>query len=121
VEVKLKCRIVRFQSGFSQDLAPAVFTGATRDISRGGIFIEWDNAGSSGYPAVGDFLRIDVELPSGTPPQRCLYCEGILVRAVPSGSGAWAGGIAVERMEFRQSAGGAMPLADSEVPEQLLM
>ena len=94
--VQLVCRISSPLEAFGD------LSGVTLNMSRSGLLVSLDEAGSpQPMPVVGQSARITLQLPRSPGPQRrCIECVGHVVRL---GQGAEAHSVAFElrRYEFR--------------------
>lgn len=76
----------------------------TINISRSGVLLLWDAAaGPEGLPAIGDALKVDVELPSEgrARGRKCIRCRGRVVRVHMTEKRAPMVALAIGQMDFR--------------------
>ena len=60
----------------------------TENISRSGVLIAWRGDGAAlPLPSLGQILTVEVELPANHGfGQKCIHCQGTVVRASPAGT-----------------------------------
>ncbi|MGA2266888.1 MAG: PilZ domain-containing protein [Bryobacteraceae bacterium] len=97
VEIKLRCHIT----------SPALWMrGAmyTENISRSGILVAWRGEDSAAVPvpAAGQIVTVEIELPANHGfGQKCIHCQGTVVRALPADAGYPRVALRVNYMDFR--------------------
>lgn len=89
--LELPCHLHPVSAGTGQ------LAGRTLNISRNGVLLVLDRARTSGQlPAVGDRVRLDLDLPT----HRLLRCHGRVARVEAGGKQAPRVALSVARMEF---------------------
>lgn len=112
VAVRLPCHLARLGGKSRQ------FVGQTKNISRGGVLLEWDSDLSARLPRPGELLDLEVELPANHSFRRkCLYCQVTAVRLAEQGDGRRLVAFQIHQMKFRDS--GARTLAAVHSQEEL--
>jgi len=96
IEVQLRCHVT----------SPALWTrGAmhTENISRSGVLIAWCGDGAAlPLPSMGQILTLEIELPANHGfGQKCIHCQGTVVRATPAENGKANVALRVNYMDFR--------------------
>jgi hypothetical protein len=75
----------------------------TENISRSGVLIAWCGDGVAlPLPSMGQILTLEIELPANHGfGQKCIHCQGTVVRATASENGKAVVALRVNYMDFR--------------------
>lgn len=75
----------------------------TENISRSGMLVAWrGETGSLPVPAMGQIITVEVELPANHGfGQKCIHCQGTVMRVSDSGQGFPRVALRVNYMDFR--------------------
>jgi PilZ domain-containing protein len=96
IEIKLRCHVT----------SPALWLRNalhTENISRGGLLIAWRwDANEPATPRVGGIMTVEIELPAHHGfGQKCIHCQGTVVRVSTPENGIAHVGLSVNYMDFR--------------------
>ena len=96
IEIKLRCHVT----------SPAVWAQSamhTENISRSGVLVAWSGVENSlPMPGIGQILTVEIELPANHGfGQKCIHCQGSVVRVVNSGHDFPYVALRVNYMDFR--------------------
>jgi hypothetical protein len=96
IEIELRCHVT----------SPALWlrsTLNTENISRSGLLIAWQGESEPlALPSLGQILTIELELPANHGfGQKCIHCQGTVLRATDSGRGYPLVALRVNYMDFR--------------------
>jgi PilZ domain-containing protein len=96
IDIKLRCHVT----------SPAVWAqGAmyTENISRSGVLIAWKGADAPlPLPSLGQIITVEIELPANHGfGQKCIHCQGTVIRASNSGEDFPRIALRVNYMDFR--------------------
>jgi hypothetical protein len=96
IEIQLRCHVT----------SPAVWIKAgmhTENISRSGILIAWKDVDPQlPLPCLGQIITVEIELPANHGfGQKCIHCQGLVVRAADNGMDCPRVALRVNFMEFR--------------------
>jgi hypothetical protein len=96
IEIQLRCHVT----------SPALWlrsTLNTENISRSGLLIAWQGESEPlALPSLGQILTIELELPANHGfGQKCIHCQGTVLRATDSGRGYPLVALRVNYMDFR--------------------
>ena len=75
----------------------------TENISRSGVLVAWSGVDNSlPMPGIGQILTVEIELPANHGfGQKCIHCQGSVVRVVNSGPDFPYVALRVNYMDFR--------------------
>jgi len=75
----------------------------TENISRSGVLVAWSGVDHSlPMPGIGQILTVEIELPANHGfGQKCIHCQGCVVRVVNSGPDFPYVALRVNYMDFR--------------------
>lgn len=96
IDIKLRCHVT----------SPALWaqsTMNTENISRSGVLIAWRGADSAlPLPSLGQIITVEIELPANHGfGQKCIHCQGTVVRVMNMGSESPSIALRVNYMDFR--------------------
>jgi hypothetical protein len=96
IEIQLRCHVT----------SPALWlrsTLNTENISRSGLLIAWQGGAEPlPLPSLGQILTLELELPANHGfGQKCIHCQGTVLRATDSGRGYPLVALQVNYMDFR--------------------
>src|ERR1043166_3521544 len=96
IDIKLRCHVT----------SPALWMHAemyTENISRSGVLIAWQGVDKAlPLPAMGQILTVEIELPANHGfGQKCIHCQGLVMRASNSGEDFPRIALRVNYMDFR--------------------
>jgi hypothetical protein len=96
IEIQLRCHVT----------SPALWlrsTLNTENISRSGLLIAWQGGTEPlPLPSLGQILTLELELPANHGfGQKCIHCQGTVLRAMDSGRGYPLVALRVNYMDFR--------------------
>jgi hypothetical protein len=96
IEIQLRCHVT----------SPALWlrsTLNTENISRSGLLLAWQGGSEPlPLPSLGQILTIELELPANHGfGQKCIHCQGTVLRATDSGRGYPLVALRVNYMDFR--------------------
>ena len=96
IDIKLRCHVT----------SPAVWAQPamhTENISRSGVLIAWRGANTGiPLPSMGQIITVEIELPANHGfGQKCIHCQGSVVRGANSGDEFTRIALRVNYMDFR--------------------
>jgi len=96
IEIQLRCHVT----------SPALWLRSalyTENISRSGVLVAWHGAGETlPVPSLGQILTLELELPANHGfGQKCIHCQGTVLRVTDSGRGYPLVALRVNYMDFR--------------------
>ena len=96
VEIKLRCHVT----------SPALWVRNemhTENLSRTGVLMKWRcDDPQVAPPRVGQLMTVEVELPTHHGfGQKCIHCQGTVVRVTPAEGGSTLVALNVTYMDFR--------------------
>lgn len=117
LEVRLRCHIAGLYGKKRQ------FIGLTRNVSRGGMLVDWEAGGGLSFPKPGDLVELEIELPANHVfGRKCLYCQATALRVASGSDGCARVAFQVHQMKFRDSAARKMAaVSTQEEFSELLM
>ncbi len=75
--------------------------GRTVNISRQGVLVRWSATAAETVPAPGDSVSFHLALPLSRFGQRCIRCQGRVVRVETDGGQGPLVALSIPQMEFR--------------------
>jgi len=96
IDIQLRCHVT----------SPALWMRSamyTENISRSGMLVAWRGEGAAlPVPGVGQIITVEVELPANPGfGQKCIHCQGTVLRVTDSGQGFPRVAMRVNYMDFR--------------------
>jgi len=96
IEIQLRCHVT----------SPALWlrsTLYTENISRSGLLVAWQGGEETlPVPSLGQILTLELELPANHGfGQKCIHCQGTVLRVTDSGRGHPLVALRVNYMDFR--------------------
>ena len=96
IDIKLRCHVT----------SPALWAKSdmyTENISRSGVLIAWRGADTAlPVPSLGQIVTVEIELPANHGfGQKCIHCQGTVMRMVNSGEDFPRIALRVNYMDFR--------------------
>ena len=96
IDIKLRCHVT----------SPALWAQSamyTENISRSGVLVAWRGAEASlPVPSIGQIITVEIELPANHGfGQKCIHCQGTVIRLVNSGEEFPRIALRVNYMDFR--------------------
>ncbi|HTT63117.1 MAG TPA: PilZ domain-containing protein [Bryobacteraceae bacterium] len=96
IDIKLRCHVT----------SPALWAQSamhTENISRSGVLIAWRGADPGlPLPSLGQIITVEIELPANHGfGQKCIHCQGSVIRVVHSGEEFPRIALRVNYMDFR--------------------
>ena len=96
IEIQLRCHVTSPALWLHNDLC-------TENISRSGLLVAWRGGGETQpMPSLGQILTLELELPANHGfGQKCIHCQGTVLRVLDSGQGYPQVALRVNYMDFR--------------------
>ena len=96
IEIQLRCHVT----------SPALWLRSalyTENISRSGLLVAWQGGEQTlPMPSLGQILTLELELPANHGfGQKCIHCQGTVLRVTDSGRGYPIVALRVNYMDFR--------------------
>jgi hypothetical protein len=96
IEIQLRCHVT----------SPALWLRSalyTENISRSGLLVAWHGGDETlPVPSLGQILTLELELPANHGfGQKCIHCQGTVLRVTDSGRGYPLVALRVNYMDFR--------------------
>ena len=96
IEIQLRCHVT----------SPALWLRSalyTENISRSGLLVAWQGGEQTlPMPSLGQILTLELELPANHGfGQKCIHCQGTVLRVTDSGRGYPLVALRVNYMDFR--------------------
>jgi len=96
IEIQLRCHVT----------SPALWLRSalyTENISRSGLLVAWHGGDETlPVPSLGQILTLELELPANHGfGQKCIHCQGTVLRVMDSGRGYPLVALRVNYMDFR--------------------